>query len=366
MKLGKYILQIIFFFISLVYLSSCSISSVSLDVVRPAEIDVPNHIQNIVIINRSLPSKSNQAENILDGLFSGEGVGDDKKGAKMCVVSLKKSLLNKPSEISRFNLIESDALLEGNQFLGTGTSIFPKPIKWKKLNKLSEKYDFDGVIVLETFDSKSSIINAGVVEKNKRVNGQKIKKKYIEAYLNIQVNAGWRIYDLVNKKIIDEKVFTDFKEFSSLGNNFEDAKRNLPVKRAAIAETGSFAGSQYSLRISPSRESVNRFYYLKATRGDKEVNKSFQKASDLLRKNSIDNAALIWINFVDFDDHKIASRACFNMALAAELKNNYNLAIEWIEKSLDYNYSNKKTIDYLRVLKQRQEEIKRIKNQLNN
>ena len=49
---------------------SCSVSSISLDLVRPADIDVSNHIQDIVIINRSLPSKGNQAENILDGIFS--------------------------------------------------------------------------------------------------------------------------------------------------------------------------------------------------------------------------------------------------------------------------------------------------------
>ena len=142
-------------------------------------------------------------------------------------------------------------------------------------------------------------------------------------------------------------------------------KKKLPSKRTAIAETGSFAGSQYSFRISPSRDKVNRLYYLKAARGAKDVNDSFKQASNLLRNNSITNAASIWINFVDADNDQIASRACFNMALASELKNNYKFAIEWIEKSLDYNDSNKETIDYLRVLKTRQKEIKRIKNQLN-
>jgi len=359
----KYILRIIFV---CVYLTSCSVSNLSLDVVRPAEIDVSTNIKNVVIINRSLPSKQNQAENILDGLFSGEGVGDDKKGAEMCVRTLHQNLLNAPSTISRFNVIESDGLLHGDQFLGTGTADFPKPIKWKKINKLSKNYDLDGLIVLETFDSESSIINGGVVEKIKKINGEKIKQKFIEAYLNIQVQAGWRIYDIVNKKIIDEKVFTDFKEFSALGNNFEEAKNKLPSKRSAISSTGSFAGEQYAIRISPNREKVHRSYYIKADRGAKEVNQSFKKASDLLKRNLIKNATSIWANFVDHENYQIASRACFNMALAAELKNNYNLAIEWIEKSIYYNSSNKKTIDYLQILKIRQQEINRVTNQLNN
>ena len=83
--------KIILFIFSFSILS-CSVSTLSLEVLRPADIDVPNHIQNILIVNRSLPSKGNQAENILDGIFSGEGVGDDKKGSEMCVSGLKKIL----------------------------------------------------------------------------------------------------------------------------------------------------------------------------------------------------------------------------------------------------------------------------------
>ena len=37
----------------LLFLVSCSISSISLDIVRPAEIDVPTDIQNIIIVNNT-------------------------------------------------------------------------------------------------------------------------------------------------------------------------------------------------------------------------------------------------------------------------------------------------------------------------
>ena len=133
-----------------------------------------------------------------------------------------------------------------------------------------------------------------------------------------------------------------------------------------ISETGSFAGNKYSIRVSPNIEKVRRSYYIKADRGVKDVNQSFKQASDFLRNNLIGNAASIWGEFVAHENHQIASRACFNMALAAELKNNYNLAIEWAEKSLDYNISNKQTIAYIHALRVRKKEIKRVNNQLNN
>ena len=76
------------FLISLLIITSCSISSIPLTVTRPADIDVPNNIKNILVLNRSLPSKGNQAENILDGILSGETIGLDKYGSEECVLGL--------------------------------------------------------------------------------------------------------------------------------------------------------------------------------------------------------------------------------------------------------------------------------------
>ena len=42
-------------------------------------------IKNIVIVNRSSPTKKNLASNILEGIVSGEGIGYDRKGADYCI-----------------------------------------------------------------------------------------------------------------------------------------------------------------------------------------------------------------------------------------------------------------------------------------
>ena len=350
---------LIIFYLSII---SCSVSNLSLDIVRPADIDVPNHIQDILIVNRSLPSKGNQVENILDGMLSGEGLGYDKNGSQKCVGGLNTILSQNINQTSRFNILDGDSFMSGDRLKGTGTSIFPAPIKWKKIKKIFKNYDIDGLIVLETFDSKSSIINAGLVEKIRFINKKKTKVQLIEAILNIEIQAGWRIYDIKNEKIIDEKNFIDQKSFSATDVTFEDAQKKLPQKHRAISETGFFAGEQYAFRISPKKDRVKRVFYRKAKKSSKKENVAFKNASHALKTNNIEKCASIWNDFVNHEDMQIAGRACFNMALACELKNNHNLAIEWIKKSIAYN--NKKAIDYFTILDNRKIEIKKVEQQL--
>ena len=40
-----------------------------------------------------------------------------------------------------------------------------------------------------------------------------------------------------------------------------------------------------------------------------------------------------WKNLVNLNDKKIASKASYNMALAAEIKGSLNIAIDWAKKA---------------------------------
>ena len=50
------------FYISII--SSCSISNIKFEAIKPAEINIPTEIETVAIINRSTPKKNNVAENI--------------------------------------------------------------------------------------------------------------------------------------------------------------------------------------------------------------------------------------------------------------------------------------------------------------
>ena len=79
---------------------SCGTSSVMVNVQRPADISVPQTVQDVVIANRSIAGKGNKAGNILEGIFSGEGIGADKKGSEYCMMGLTNML----QKSERYNL----------------------------------------------------------------------------------------------------------------------------------------------------------------------------------------------------------------------------------------------------------------------
>ena len=63
--------KIIFGIMVVVGFSSCSTSSVVVNIQRPADITLSQDIQNVVLVNRSRPSKHNLAANIVEGLVTG-------------------------------------------------------------------------------------------------------------------------------------------------------------------------------------------------------------------------------------------------------------------------------------------------------
>jgi len=338
----------IIFGILVVGLSSCTTSSVLVNVQRPADITITKDIQNVVVVNRSRPSKDNLAGNIIEGLISGEGIGADRKGAEYCVEGLSNMLSNS----ERFSLKN----VGGIELKGTGTSSFPIPLSWNEVKSICGSYDGDALLVLETFDSDSRTIVGAPVARTRKVKGIKVKELRYPATLIMSVESGWRVYDVNKERIIDENKFTEIKEFKAWGNSPENAQLNLPSKRIAIKKSGVYAGEQYGFRISPIWIKVNRTYYIGKS-DDLKLAKSYVKSGDW------DNAIEIWKSLTDDVDVKIASRAAFNMALACEVKGSVSAAIDWAKKAK--KLGEKKSYNYINVLNRRKMDQEKLKQQLN-
>ena len=118
-------------------MSSCSTSSVFVNIQRPADITISQDIQNVVVVNRSRPSKENLAGNIVEGLFTGEGIGADGKGSEYCV----KGLADMLNSSERFTLKNSGAI----ELKGTGTTSFPVPLDWNEVKSICGSYDGDAL-----------------------------------------------------------------------------------------------------------------------------------------------------------------------------------------------------------------------------
>jgi len=336
-----------FFLVSI--FSSCITSNVVVNIQRPADITVSQHIQNVVIVNRSRPSKENLTGNIVEGLLSGEGIGADRKGAEYCVDGLSEMLLNS----ERYTLKNA----AGMELKGTGTASFPIPLDWNEVKSICGSYDGDAILALETFDSDSRTIVGNSFTRTRKVKGVKIKEIRYPATLIMEIQSGWRIYDVSNRLIIDENRFTEVKEFSAYGSSPDDAISNLPSKRDAIQQLGVFAGKQYGLRISPIWIKARRTYFT-GKHDDLKLAKKFVKRGDW------DGAISLWKDLANSTDVKIARRSSYNMAVASEIKGGLDTAIVWANKAK--KLGEKKVHNYIKVLHIRKINEEKLKQQLNN
>jgi len=327
---------------------SCGTSTVMVRVQRPADISVPQSVKNVIVVNRSIAGKGNKVGNIIEGLFSGEGIGADKKGSEYCIKGLSDMLQNS----ERYTLKGSEITLNG-----TGTSTFPEILSWEDVNALCENYGADALIVLSTFDSDSRTFEGKSVVKTKTVKGAKIKEVRYPVTLIMDIESGWRIYNNTTKKIVDVNTFTEVKEFEVWGSSHKDARSHLPSQRQALTTSGVFAGEQYGLRITPVWLRVSRTYF--TGKGEE-----FKLAKNSVKRGDWEQAIEIWKPLTENLDYKIARKAYFNLAVASEINGSLQTAIEYAKKA--EQMGEKRATSYISTLKRRVKDAERLKEQLNN
>jgi hypothetical protein len=333
--------------ISVIFFSGCATSSLYMDVLVPGQISVPQEVQSLGVINRSLPAKQNLALNILEGFITGESIMGDRESSEHCVRGFSMKINDGP----RFKAM----LLEGLELKGTGTREWPVPINWTQVESLCKQYGVDALVVLETYDSNTGIRQWEETKKRKK-DGQEITYKEYNAHLVVNMYSGWRIYFPATKRILDQNSYMDEKGWRTSGENPDGAMRKLPPKRRALNDAGTYAGMQYAVRISPSWVKVQREYYVKG-------HKYFETTKPMVKQSNWKEAVGFWKTLAENKDSKIAGRACYNMALASEMDGNLELALQWAEIAWK-KHGLKKAQHYINTLTTRIMHQQRLKEQM--
>lgn len=329
-------------------LSNC-MSSVSVQVMRPADITLPEHINKIAVINRSLSDKDNKLLNVVEGALTGEGLFMDRFGSEECLGGLSDVLVESP----RFDVIKPVNV----ELKGTGTSAFPKPLSWDEVTRICAENNADALALLEAFDSDSDIDVEMEKSESKDKAGNVIVNIEHLADMKMKVTSGWRIYDPKTKVIIDEHKASDYQSFNAMGKTEEEAISHLTPKRDAVNRTGYYAGKQYGYRIAPMWIRVSRSFYAKGSDGMKT-------AARKAHTNNWDGAAEIWKGLAERSNvEKLKGRASYNMALASEINGKMDIALMWARKSYE-DYGNKRARSYVRTLEQRKADEERLKEQV--
>jgi len=137
------------------------------------------------------------------------------------------------------------------------------------------------------------------------------------------------------------------------------------VKIEEILQNSSeYLAKSFGSKLFPNWIPVERIYY-------KSKNPDMIKAEGFAIKNDWLKAAEIWKQKTKNKNSQIKAKACYNMALAAEMEGKPDLAIEWLAKSyssLSHNNLLHRAYcqQYINVLALRKKEIERLEKQVRN
>ena len=304
-------------------------------------------VKKIAVTNRSLPAKGEGLNNVVEGFLSGEGIQQDRESSENCIMGFVNTIASSP----RFTVVRPAGL----DLRGTGTKAWPVPLDWTEVEKICKENNADALITLETFDSDNQHRSA-VRKVTRKIDGVDKEVDEFTEFLDVYVDAGWRVYDPKTKAVIDQSTFRDMKGFDAHDWTPDGARRKLPHQRAATNEAGLFAGTRYAARISPVWVKVSRTYYIKG-------HDDFKLAKNKVRTSDWEGAMTLWEKHTGDSDEKIAGYACYNMALGCEVNGKLSDALNWAKKSYEI-YPKSSSRAYINVITQRQVDAKRLDEQL--
>jgi hypothetical protein len=328
------------FLILILLFSSCT-PSIRLNVLQPAQITIPSHIYKIGLVNRSIAGKSDRVLNVLEGILTGENIGEDREGSDKALISLKDLL----DQSQRYEII-IPAMPRSDKAGGLTSD---------EVHTICKQYGLDALVVLEYFDSNS---NLQVVQgkRKEKVKEQIVEVTFFKAEVKLNVNTKWTVYDDRSGAIIDAHDSEDYLSFANEGATPDAAKNGLPQKRSAINQTGRVAGSNYGSRIAPYWITVHREYFKKGS-------DNLKLASKYSKNGNWEQAINLWKRESSSTDPVIAGRANYNMALACEREGNVELALDYAKRSSN-QLINSKASSYVRILEKRLRDQQRLDQQL--
>jgi hypothetical protein len=319
--------------------SSCASTEIlHLSVLQPAPVSLPSYIKNVAVVNRTSVAKKSKVYDAIDKVVTLEGSKTDQDAAEETITGLADEL-KKNTRFEEIKLVKESGLTTNSP------GMFPAPLSWDVVEKYCDDNNADALFALELFDTDSKI-DYSVYKTSIKTPFGAIPSIEQQANMHTLVKAGWRIYDLRDKEILDEAAVARTLNYYGRGMNPLLAAQALINRKEAVKEVGNAAGHAYAFRIIPLWIRVSRNYYVRGTN-------NFKLAKRKARTGNWDAAAQLWEEETHNPKRKVAGRACYNMAIINEINGHIEEAINWAQRSYE-NYNIHQALYYVNVLKNRQ------------
>lgn len=329
----KFLLILIFS----LFMLSCT-RTVYVPVQRPAQVYVDQSVQRVALIDRSETERN--AVNITEGIITGTLPGLDEEAAQAAMNGLASSL----QEYQRFQAVRTSEQLKSPVTL---PGQWPSILDWNHVEQLCRKYDVDGLLILEAFDSNFIVTDGSREVEKKEEEGRvrKVREYYAEGVAT--VTLGFRFYHPASRTVIDEHRYSQNRKWEAKGNLLQLAMTNLIDHREAVMQVSAQSGSLYATRISPHWYRANRSFF---TKGKKDAN--FDIGVRRATVNDWSGAMEAWERSANSSKRKTAGRSYYNLALMYEIQGDLETALTHAQKAYT-DYGIKQARSYSNILRRR-------------
>jgi hypothetical protein len=318
-------------------------------VLRPALISVPKEIQKLAILNRAVPSSKSNAEAIV----TGETPLRDKELSQECLRGLTETL--NTSKRFSINVCDSVYLSPDPRSLDFGPAL-----SWGFVDSLCGKYQVDGLLVLEFFDTDFQVvkpISTATQALGSLITDRNVTNSGIRVTGSAKATAGFRVYYGKNHKIAYEDRFSHKKNWTQTAYSIQDAMSKLIKRNNALLEVSNETGYEFAMSIVP-------LYYWEDRDMFKGKKGMMERAQRQALSKDWEAALQSWSEIYDGTENtKIRAKAAHNAGLACEVLGRLEDAQKWLSKSfVEKGY--KATLNYAEIIDKRIREQEKLKKQL--
>jgi hypothetical protein len=303
----------------IVLLGGCSsYTYINMDVLQPAKYNLPVDLDSVCLVYKST--------NIPEAKLTERQISTQKYYLFNALEGLRDELKKSP-KINNIHIIEQSAEAKKPSLQFT-------QLPWDEVEKVCDIHDSKALISLEH-----------VVSNDTFTLRYDTKNYEYVIRLSFENKALWRIYIPEGKRIVDEYIFRDTVTYTGRSFNQDLAMNKLPHKSLGRAYAYYVSGAAYAKRIVPLWEKSKRFIY-------NPCNIHFWKANRQAENGNWDEAVAIWRPFVNGKNREFAAKAAYNIAIAHEMKDELDKAMEWAQKSSEI-IKYPKNYHYIENLKKR-------------
>ena len=319
-------------FVALIITGCSRYGYVSLNFPQPPETYLPDDVNFIAVVNRSLVEEEDAGNRTIEAITSSEVAGSDRlasdesvKGAFEAARQLESAELVIPQKVKLY---------------GTGTREMPELLDWDLVAGICESEGTDALLVLETLDSNTDLLLSTATEQAAAIISTGSPKATLPGRINVNVVCYWRLYHPATRSIIDQYQHSTYLSFDTQGG--------LPPP-TALPETAYEAGVAYINRYLPGFYVVRRDLYKRTSGSAKHQFKAGYRRAEVANWQG---AIEIWDELSTHPKRKTAGRACLNIAVANEVLGNTDLALDWAKRSYEY-HNDKLGRSYAKILLRR-------------